>query len=157
MQFESKLIPVLREGIDIIKMIFFKKLKIYLSQKYAYREQSYINKLSGAIINDLFGTSNTEEPFAAFTKENKAFIEEEMKNIAIVFEEMRTLLTDALRVQFLCDNQEGIDSSSILVRAKELDILLVDQEIPFPGNFMNSVRKLGVEFNLLNKVDIDPT
>lgn len=140
----------MREGVDVIKMIFFKKLKTYLSDKYPDREALYINKLSGAIMNDLFGTPNPEEPFASFARENESLIRKEMENIATEFEEMRIPLTDALRVQCLCDHQEGIDSSSILVRARELNILLIDREVPLPSHFMNLVRKLGGAFNLLN-------
>ncbi|MDI6790998.1 MAG: hypothetical protein QME44_09980 [Thermodesulfobacteriota bacterium] len=149
MRFESKLIPIMREGVEVIKMIFFKKLKAYLSQKYPERETSYINKLSGAIINDLFGTPNPGEPFATFVKENRACIAEEMDHIAVEFDGMRIPLTDALRVQFLCDNQEGIDNSRILARAQELHILLVDREVPLPRHFLDLVRKLGNTFGFL--------
>ncbi len=139
----------MREGVDVIKMIFFKKLKTRLSRKYPDGEISYINKLSGAIVNDLFGTPNSEEPFATFAEENKAHIEAEMKNIATEYEEMGIPLTDALRVKFLCDSQEGIDSSSILFRAEELRVLLVDREVPLPAYFTDMVRKLGGAFGLL--------
>ncbi|MEW6327053.1 MAG: hypothetical protein AB1487_05595 [Thermodesulfobacteriota bacterium] len=149
MRFESKLVPIMREGVEVIKMIFFKKLKAHLSQKYPWREAAYINKLAGAIINNLFGTPNPEEPFATFAEENKACIAEEMDHLATEFEGMRIPLTDALRVQFLCDNQEGIDSSRILARAQELHILLVDREAPLPRHFLDLVRKLGAAFGFL--------
>lgn len=139
----------MREGVDIIKMVFFKRLKAHLSQKYSDREPSYVNKLSGAIINELFATPNTEESFATFAEANKKYIEEEIKNIAAEFKKLRIPLTDALRVQVICDYQEGIDSSSILTRAQELDILLVEREIPLPKNFLNLVRKLGSSFDIL--------
>ncbi len=124
-------------------------MKGYLSYKYPERETSYINKLSGAIINDLFGTPNPAEPFTTFVKENKACIAEEMNHIATEFEGMRIPLTDALRVQFLCDDQEGIDSSRILARAQELHILLVDREVPLPRHFLDLARKLGSAFGFL--------
>ncbi|QTA88440.1 hypothetical protein [Desulfonema magnum] len=152
MDFESKLVPIMREGIDIIKMIFFKKLKAHLSQKYPDWEPAYIGKLSGAIINDLFGVVNTAEPFASFAKENKTHIEKEMKTIATEFEEMRIPLTDALRMQFLCDSQEGNDTPFILDRAKKFDILLVEREIPLPNHFLTMVRNLGDKFNLLHQL-----
>ena len=149
MQFESKLIPVMREGVTVIKMIFFKRLTAYLSQKYPDRAVSDINKLSGAVLNELFGTPNPEEPFATFAEENKSCIEEEMKPIATEFKEMRIPLTDALRVQFLCDHGEGRDSASILSRAQELGVLLVDREVPLPTHFMSLARKLGCAFDIL--------
>jgi hypothetical protein len=149
MEFESKLIPVMREGVAIIKVIFYKKLKDYLVQEYPDRDKIYINKLSGAIINELFGTPNTEEHFALFAEENKRNIDHELMNIYNEFNDMLIPLTDALRVQFLCDHQEGVGNASILTRAQELKILLVDREVPLPANFMKLARELGYAFNIL--------
>jgi hypothetical protein len=149
MEFESKLIPVMREGVAIIKVIFYKKLKDYLVQEYPDRDKIYINKLSGAIINELFGTPNTEEQFALFAEENKRNIDHELMNIYNEFNDMLIPLTDALRVQFLCDHQEGVGNTSILTRAQELNILLVDREVPLPANFMKLARELGYAFNIL--------
>lgn len=149
MELESKLVPIMREGVDVVKMVFFKNLNTHLSQKYSDHEPSYVGKLSGAIINELFATPNTEKSFARFEEENKTRIKEEINNIATEFKELRIPLTDALRVQVICDHQEGIDSSLILTRAKELDILLVEREIPLPKHFLNLIRKLGSSFNLL--------
>lgn len=150
MQYESKLIPALREGVDIVKMILFKKLKMHLPKKYPHKDAKHIGWLSGAIINELFGTPNPAEPFATFVAENKFFIKLEMKNITSDLPEMRIPLTDALRVQFLCDHQEGIDSSHILSQAKQLGILMMDRDAPMPAKFMGLVRKLGSSFDLLH-------
>jgi hypothetical protein len=154
MEFESKLIPVMREGVAIIKVIFYKKLKNYLEQEYPDQDKIYINKLSGAIINELFGTPNTEEHFASFAEQNKRHIDHELMNIYNEFEDMLIPLTDALRVQFLCDHQEGVESSSILSRAQELNILLVDREVPLPANFMKLARELGYAFNILESREV---
>lgn len=149
MEIESRLIPIMREGIDIIKMVFFKKLKAHLSKKYPEKETTYIAKLTGAIINDLFGTPNTEAPYAEFANENKVLIEEEIGNIAAALPELRIPLTDALRVQFLCDAQDGIDSKSVLSRARDLQILIVDREVPLPAQFISLARKLGNTLGIL--------
>ena len=147
MELEGQLIPILRDGVEVVKMIFFKKLKAHLARKYP--DPAYSRRLAGAIVNDLFGTPNPEEPFASFVVENRPRIDEEMAGIASNFAEMRIPLTDALRIQFLCDHQEGIDSTSALVRARELHILLVDREVPLPAQFMNLVRRLGEAFGFL--------
>lgn len=154
MEYENTLIPILREGIDVIKMVFFKKLKHHLAQKYAGQESSYINLLAGAIINEVFGTPNHEQPFVSFVDQNQTRIQQETHDIATEFPELRRPLTDALRVQFLCDHQEGIDSSPILTRAKELDILLVERDAPLPGQFMGLVRKLGSSLELLTQPQV---
>lgn len=149
MEFEGKLTPILREGVDVIKAIFFKKLKPRFQEKFSGRDPLFAGKLAGAVINDLFGTPNPDAPFANFVEENKAILAKEMREIASEFEEMRIPLTDALRIQFLCDGQEGIDSAPVLMRAKELKILLVDREIPLPASFINMARKLGSAFGIL--------
>jgi len=154
MEFESKLIPIMREGIDVIKMITYQKLKVQLISKHPGRSSTDLSMLSGAIINDLFGITNTEEPFSTFRERNRASIHAELEVFPKEFEDMRDILTDALRVQFLCDSQEGIDSLSILSRAKELGILLADREVPLPNNFLNLVRRMGTAFNLLAKTSI---
>lgn len=148
MEYEGKLIPILREGVDIIKMILFKKLKTHLPKKYPHRDAKYFNWLAGAVINELFGTPNQAEPFASFVTENKFFIKLETKEIVSTFPEMRIPLTDALRVQFLCDSQEGIDSAHILTQAKQLGILLTERDVPLPAQFMGLARKLGNSFAL---------
>lgn len=149
MEFESRLIPLMREGVEVIKMVFFKKLQTYLTQKHPGHETSFINKLAGTIINDLFGTPNTREPFAGFAKENNTIIREELADIAKSLEDMRIPLTDALRMQVLCDHQEGADNSSVLIQAENLGILLVDRDLPLPHSFMNLARKLGSAFGLI--------
>jgi len=149
MEVDSKLLPILREGVDVIKMVFFKKLQVYLGEKYPDRDKAFINRLAATIINDIFGSPNPGEPFASFAAANEAVIEEELKAIAGNFENMCIPLTDALRIQVLCDHQEGIDNSSVLARAKELNILLVERDLPLPHSFMQLVRKLGSALGLI--------
>lgn len=149
MELESRLIPILREGIDIIKMIFFKKLKDHLAQKYPGSDPAYIAGLAGAIINNLFGTLNDKEPFATFALNNKARIEKELGALAGEFEELRIPLTDALRMQALCDHQEGRDTSSVLQNANALGLLLTERDMPLPHSFLHLVRKLGSAFGLI--------
>ncbi len=149
MEVENKLIPSMREGINVVKMIFFKKFSGLLSEKYPDQEKKYVSMLSGAVLNDLFGTPNLEEPFKSFSERNKRRIEEELAGIAHNLEYMLIPLTDALRMQFLCDSQEGNDGSIILSRAEDLGILLKDRELPMPHHFMELVRRLGSSYNLI--------
>ncbi|MGD9506710.1 MAG: hypothetical protein AB7W37_17525 [Syntrophobacteraceae bacterium] len=146
---DGKLIPILREGIDVIKMIFFKKLKDRLAINHPASDGPFVGRLAGAIVNDLFGSPNPEAQFVIFAKQNQSIIDAEMNRLSENFEEMRIPLTDALRMQFLCDHQEGVDSASVLARAKDLHILMVEREVPLPASFLNLVRKLGGSFNIL--------
>ncbi|MEA1971055.1 MAG: hypothetical protein U9N37_05480 [Thermodesulfobacteriota bacterium] len=153
-EFESKLLPILRQGVAIIKMVFFRRLKNHISEQNPDRETSSINTLTGAVVNDIFGTPNTAEPFTSFVRENKNLIQETLKKVPLELVDMMVPLTDALRIQVLCDRQEGIDSLSILVRANELKLLLVPREIPLPANFMRLVRELGNKHDLLLPLEI---
>lgn len=151
MKFESKLIPIVRDGIDVIKMIFFKELKTSLAARYKDRDQVYVLHLTGTIINHLFGTPNTTEPHASFARENKAVIAAELNRVATDLEKMRLPLTDALRMQALCDHQEGVaDGSVILAEAQRTGILLTERELPLPHHFLGLVRRLGNAYGLLN-------
>ena len=145
----SKLIPIMREGVEVIKMIFFKQLKEYLLANRPERDSAYCGRLAGGIINSLFGTENAAEPYASFAAANTEHIDREMSNIELAFTEMRIPLSDALRVQFLFDSMEGIDSSAILIQADKLGILLHDRPVPMPKHFLDLVRRLGRGFNLL--------
>ncbi len=154
MEAENKLVPVLRGGVEVIKMIFFKKLKDTLSKDYPDKDNKYISRLSAAILNELFGTPNPNEPFVSFARENRRRIDAELRAVPIKFKEMRIPLTDALRIQFLCDSMEGIDSKDVLENAKDLGILMVEREVPLPKNFMNLVRRLGSAFQVITPAQI---
>ncbi|MBU0728187.1 MAG: hypothetical protein KKE17_02435 [Proteobacteria bacterium] len=148
MEIESKLIPVIREAIDIVKLLFFKKLQESLPARFD-KENTQINLLAGAIINELFGTPNNNEPMASFTKEHRDIIEQELLNLPKEMPEMCIPLTDALRIAILCDYQSGADNSSLLARAQERGILITDRDMPMPNKFMELVRILGSKMGVL--------
>lgn len=154
MEIESKLVPVLREGVQLVKMVFFKQLKTRLAQTHQQMDEQHLSRLSGSVVNELFGTPSNEEPFLTFAKENADLIQETLAGIAADQPALLPALTDALRVQFLCDSREGVDSQSLLNIAKELNILLLERDIPLPKNFMTFVRQLGVEHKLLQPLNI---
>jgi len=149
MDFESKLIPILREGVEIVKMISFKKLKEALAKKHPDREAAFIAKIAGALINTIFGAPAYEEPFAVFARNHANLIAHEQTKVGSMLEDLRIPLTDALRIQSLCDHQEGQDSTATLQQAQVLGILLADRDLPMPHSFIELVRKLGSAFGLL--------
>lgn len=149
MDSQPQLLPILREGIDVVKMVLFKRLKTRLAEKHPDFTPLFINKLAGAMLNDLFGSHNVAEPHATFAANNKPLIDGELACLAEEFEDLKIPLTDALRVQFLCDAQEGVDSSHVLVRANELRILIPDREAPLPARFVALIRRLGAALDLL--------
>jgi hypothetical protein len=146
---EHKLIPALREGVAVVKMILFRELKPYLHEKYPQRGAEFAGRLSAAVINELFGTPNPDPTFAAFAHQHRGVILDELGLLAVRHPNLRIALTDALRIQFLCDHQENIDSAAILSQAARLGILVAEREVPLPATFMNMVRALGSRLNLL--------
>lgn len=145
----SRLIPVLREGVAVIQMIFFKELKSVVSTNHPDLDTTSQTMLTGAITNELFGSSNPEEKFQNFRKKHRGIIEQELLNLPTRLPHLIDPLSDALRVQTLCDNQEGIDSTHVLKQADSCNILSTDRELPLPSAFMATVRHLGKEHNLI--------
>jgi len=146
---DGKLVPVLREGVTVVQMILFKKLKETLPERYPDKDNTFINRLTGAIINRIFCIENLEKTFVEFAEENKSIIDKELECFPSVYDDLCIPLTDALRVQFLCDNEDGLDSKAILENAKKLGILMVERDIPLPRNFLDLVRTLGKSLNII--------
>lgn len=151
MDFESKLVPIMREGVEVVKMIFFKEMKENLVKKNSEHDVTFSGRVAGAVLNELFGTPNTQEPFATFVQENQEVISDALSSVPKELEKLRIPLTDALRMQFLCDSMEGNEDKDVLERAEELGVLIVDRELPVPHHFMELVRRLGNSYDLLIK------
>lgn len=146
---QSQLLAVLREGVSVVQMILFKEVRTSLAGKFPDRDSAFLSMLAGAIVNDIFGTVNPEEKFAVFQSRNRGLIEQELLSLKEEYGTILPALTDALRIQSLCDNQEGTDSSHVLTRANELGILILDRPVPMPSTFMTLARGLGEQHNLI--------
>ncbi len=146
---QSQLIVSLREGVSIVQMVFYKEVRTRLMENRPERNKEHLVMLAGSIVNEVFDTRNPAEKFVRFRQENWGDIEQELLNIREEFSSLCPLLTDALRIQTLCDHQEGGDSSAALIRAKKLDFLTEERDIPLPSSFMTAVRELGKLHNLL--------
>jgi hypothetical protein len=154
MDVDNTLIPVLRQAVDVFKMILFKELKSRLTPHHATAGATgpHITQLTGATLNALFGVVNDVEPHATFVRDHDADIQQALAHLAADHSELRDALTDALRVQFLCDAEEGIDSEHILAQAEAIGLLVPDRETPLPKTFMHLARVLGIAHGIL-----DPT
>lgn len=148
MEFENKLIPVMREGIEVVKMIFFRKLSTSLTERHSHQDKKFCNMLTGAVLNKIFNTPNEQEPFASFSVKNQDIIESEVKDIAVNLEEIRIPLTDALRMQTLCDKMESIEADQTLKFASDIGLLLDERDLPLPHSFIDMVRRMGKAFGL---------
>ncbi len=149
MEFESNLIPVMREGVEVVKMICFRKISLSLTERYPQQDKKYCSMLTGAVINKIFNTPNNQEPFTSFCADNRDIIETEIKDLAVNLEEMRIPLTDALRMQVLCDKMDNIEDDQTLKLAKDAGILIEGRELPLPHDFMEMVRRIGKSLGLI--------
>ena len=148
-QQKSQLLTVLREAVGIVQMVLFKELRVNLARKMPDLDGTRLSLFAGSITNEVFGTQNPEEKFVRFRQENRAVIEQELLGLKSEMPQLCESITDALRIQTLCDHQQGIDSSLILTRAKEFGILLEDREVPLPSSFMKMIRELGEQHRLV--------
>ncbi len=150
-EIERKFIPSLREGIDMVRIIFFKRMKEYLAPKYQDEDPSYGSMLAAAVMNELFAMPNLEERFVDFALENKERINHEMLQVPEVCDDLLILLTDALRMHFLCNHQEGLEDNGeeMLKRASQWGILQEDRDVPLPKGFMELVHRVGTAQGLL--------
>jgi len=154
-EFESKLIPILREGVDMVKMIIFMQLRKSLTTSNPDWQRDYSNKITGAVVNELFCLDNTDPEFLKFVEQNHTQVESGLACFCKDQQELFIPLTDALRIMVLCDHQEGVDRSSILQRAGDLGVLLLDRPMAMPNKFIELVRRLGTSFGLLNPLASD--
>ena len=147
---KSQLISVLREGLSVVQMIVFKEMRASLAGKYPERAPGELSMLAGAITNELFGSLNPEARFVQFRQDNWAIIEQELLSLPTDKPELCAPISDALRIQALCDSHEDSeDNSAVLTRAHNLGILIPDRDIPLPSSFMTMIRALGKEHNLI--------
>ena len=149
MTFESKLIPVMREGVEVIKMIFFKDLHGSLAEEHQDWDPKFCSMITGALVNRVFGTTNDQEPFLAFNRDNKKLVDKEMGKVASRLDKMRIPLTDALRMQSLCDQMDEVDGESYLKQALKSGVLIEERELPMPNSFVDMVRRMGKAFGLI--------
>ena len=149
---ESRLIPVLREGICVVQMVLFKELRALLTRKHPDRDSLSLSMLSGAITNELFGTLNMEEKFQDFRRKNRGAIEQQLLSLSQELPALTAPFTDALRMQTLCDSSEGkedTESAKLLNQAAEIGLLLQEREVPLPSTFMTMTRTLGDAHQLI--------
>jgi hypothetical protein len=149
MSTQSQLVPVLREGIDIVKIFTYKTIKEYFNNHFENIAQGDCNKLSGIILNIIFGTPNTNEEIKKTQGQYNDEIQQVINELPGILGDFCNTITDALRIQILCDGYNNIDSTPILEQAEQLKILQKDRELPLPNTFIVSVRELGAENQLL--------
>ncbi len=152
-EFDPKIVPVMREAIVMVQMIFYRRLKEDVQERYQdWSEQEKI-WLAGAVVNNLFGTEAADPEVNAFARRHRELIEQELRELKTRVSDLVPHLTDAMRMQTICDNHEGIHSIPCLLMAKELGLLDEERVLPMPSTFMIAVRKLGAEHGLVEEME----
>jgi hypothetical protein len=153
---ESRMVPVMREAVATVQLILFAKLKSHYEVKHSGLAGEEQRRLAGAVVSDLFGSRGDDDVSRAYARKNLTLIEQELRALAPLVEDLLGPLTDALRMQTICDNQEGVNSLAMLLRARAVGILQEDRELPMPSTFMLLVRNLGVQYGVLEKMAAAP-
>lgn len=146
---DSKVIPVMREAVAMVQMIVYRELREKLTEKYIDWGQDNYRRLIGCIVNDIFGTPALDADSVEFAGEHREVVEEELRSLGDNVRDIIPCLTDALRMQTLCDHEEGVNTLPTLLRARALGVLQEDRPIPMPSTFMIIVRQLGAKYGLL--------
>lgn len=114
----TRLLNILREGIGLVQMIFYRETKEFLVSRDKERDSAEAALLAGAITGEVFGALNPGEKFVLFRQQHWPEIEQELLSLSSNLPELCQHITDALRVQALCDHQEGNNSTALLLKAK---------------------------------------
>lgn len=147
--FDSKLIPVMREAVLTVQMVLYQSMKKSVAERFPAWPEEKRAQLAGAAVNNLFGTQAVDPEVGIFARNNRGLVEQELLGLSDRCADLIPFLTDALRMQVICDNQEGIHSVGSLLMAKSLGILQEDRELPLPSTFMLSVRNLAAVHGLV--------
>lgn len=146
---DNRVVPVMREAVAVVQLLLFTVVKNEFAARYIQWPPEDVRRLAGCVVSDLFATPAADRESAGFAAENRELVEEELRGLASRVPDLLPLLTDALRMQVMCDHQEGINSLPTLLRARALGILQEERSLPLPSTFMLAVRRLGVEHGLL--------
>nr|WP_320012945.1 hypothetical protein [uncultured Desulfobulbus sp.] len=153
---DNKVIPVMREAVTTVQMILFKVLREKVHDRYVDQNEAYHTQLAGAVINNLFGTQAMDEGIREFATANRELVERELHELKETVQHLVPIITDALRMKTICDNQEGIHSIGSLLIAKALGILQEERELPLPSTFMLQVRTLATSHGLVESMETTP-
>ena len=145
----SRVLPLMREAVLTVRMMLHRQLLHSLETRRPELPAAARVRLCGAVINNLFGTRPEDVAIARFAREERQLMEEELRTLAAHLGDLRPILTDALRMHTICDEQEGINSAGSLLMARALGLLDEDRPLPLPSSFMLAVRNLAVAEGLV--------
>jgi hypothetical protein len=152
-EFDSKIVPVMHEAIVMVQMVLYRRLKEDVHARYQDWSDEDKIRLAGAVVNNLFGTEAADPAVNEFARGHRELIEQELRELKDRVGDLVPHLTDALRMQTICDNHEGVHSIPCLLMARELGLLDEERVLPMPSTFMIAVRRLGAEYGLVEEME----
>ncbi|MHB8790276.1 MAG: hypothetical protein ACYDBT_10395 [Desulfobulbaceae bacterium] len=146
---DNRVLPVMREAVAAVQLVLFARLKKMFGESCHEWLLEDRRRLAGCVVNDLFASPAADQESAQFAAEHRDRVEQELRNLAAGVPDLLPLLTDGLRMQVMCDHEQGLNSLTTLLRARALGILQEERPLPLPSTFMLAIRRLGVENGLL--------
>ena len=150
---ENTVLPLMREAVLMVRMLLHRHLLADFASRRANMAPEERVRLAGALVNNLFGTQPEDSSVAAFAQQERALVEEELRGLAARTGKLGPLLTDALRMHCICDEQEGRNSTASLLLAQTVGLLDLERPVPLPSTFMLSVRALAVAEGLVQPME----
>lgn len=86
-EFDSKLLPILREAVEVVRMILFKELKEYFVAV-CPEQTDDAGRLAAGVLNDLFGVINPDPAYAGFVERNQAILDQAVAEFPSRFEKL---------------------------------------------------------------------
>ncbi len=152
---DKRVLLLMREAVLTVRMVLHRHLLRALETRHPELSAAHRVQLCGAMVNNLFGTRPEDEGIVRFARMQPELVEEELRALAGHTDALRPILTDALRMHTICNEQEGINSMASLLMAKTLGILEEERPLPLPSTFMLAVRSLAVAEGLVRPL-LDP-
>jgi hypothetical protein len=152
---DNRVLPVMREAVAAVQLVLFARLKKMFGESCGEWPPEDCRRLAGCVVNDLFASPATDRESERFPAQHRDRVEQELRNLAAGVPDLLPLLTDALRMQVMCDHEQGLNSLTTLLRARALGILQEDRSLPLPSTFMLAVRRLGTEHGLFQPLPAD--
>lgn len=146
---DSSIVPVMREAVAMVQLVLFGQLREKLAGRYSDWKSEDFRRLVGCVVSDLFGTPALDKNSVAFARKHFNVVEKELWTLAENVPDLLPFLTDALRMQTLCDHEEGVNSLPTLLRARAIGVLRQERNLPMPSTFMLAVRQLGATHGLV--------
>ena len=145
-QIIDKLVPSLRKAMQLIKIVVYVKVKKISVQHQPKFDENAIRQLTAQFMNIMFDAQYPTGKFSDIA--GLEDVQQIILSVSLEHPELTTLITDTLRIQYLCDQETGLDRKEPLVNAEKLGILQVDRSIPLPKSFIELANRLGNDYGL---------